>query len=198
MHDNSIIAIGELDHKSRLYKFTKFYGDESSILLTHKESTLHAPPVHHAYILVLPSFLDIKDDSIHSDYVHGNKKVVQPNKKSMLKIQKIPKKAKFTLHAAGILAGNPLDSRRTRSQHEEPSHVLSSSKPTMPMHFYMVHSTYLQLYSEDMVNPLWKAFIQKEHDSLLENHTWHLVPIPPERNIFRCIWVHRIKRYKSR
>jgi hypothetical protein len=24
MHDNSIIAIGEVDHKSRLYKFTKF------------------------------------------------------------------------------------------------------------------------------------------------------------------------------
>jgi hypothetical protein len=45
MHDNSIIAVGEVDHKSRLYKFTKFSDDDSSILLTHKESTLHAPPV---------------------------------------------------------------------------------------------------------------------------------------------------------
>jgi hypothetical protein len=55
MHENSIIAIGEVDHKSRLYKFTKFTDDDSSFLLTHKERTLHAPPVQHAYTLVLPS-----------------------------------------------------------------------------------------------------------------------------------------------
>jgi hypothetical protein len=73
MHDNSIIAIGEVDHKSRLYKFTKFFYDDCSILLTHKESTLHATPVQHAYTLVLPSVSYIIDDSIHSDFVHGNK-----------------------------------------------------------------------------------------------------------------------------
>jgi hypothetical protein len=66
MHDNFIIAIGEVDHKSRLYKFIKFYNDNSSILLTHKESTLHAPPVQHAYTLVLPSISNIKDYSRHS------------------------------------------------------------------------------------------------------------------------------------
>jgi hypothetical protein len=87
MHDNSIIAIGEVDHKSRLYKFTKFSDDDSSILLTHKESTLHAPPVQHAYTLVLPSISDIRDDSIHLDYVHGNKQVVQPDKKPTPKLQ---------------------------------------------------------------------------------------------------------------
>jgi hypothetical protein len=51
MHGNSIIVIGEVDHKSRLYKFTKFFYDDSFILLTHEESTLHAPPVQHAYTL---------------------------------------------------------------------------------------------------------------------------------------------------
>jgi hypothetical protein len=88
MHDNSIIAIGEMDHQSRLYKFTKFSHDDSSILLTHKESNLHAPPVQHAYSLVLPSVSDIKDDSIHSDFIHGNKQVVQPNKKTSSKLNK--------------------------------------------------------------------------------------------------------------
>jgi hypothetical protein len=73
IHDNSIIAIAEVDHKSRLYKFTKFSDDDSSILLTHKESNFHAPPVQHAYTLVLPLVLDIIDDSIHSDSIHGNK-----------------------------------------------------------------------------------------------------------------------------
>jgi hypothetical protein len=73
MHDNCIIAIGEVDHKSRLYKFTKFSDDDSSILLAHKESTLHAPRVKHAYTLMLQLVSYIRDDSIYSDYVHGNK-----------------------------------------------------------------------------------------------------------------------------
>jgi hypothetical protein len=110
----------------------------------------------------------------------------------------MPKKAQFTLQETCILAGNPLDSRRTRSQHEEPSHVLSASEPVMPMHFYMVQSSNSQLYSEDMGNPLWKSAIQREYDTLLKNQTSHLVPLPPEKNVFRCRWVHGINRYKAR
>jgi hypothetical protein len=198
MHDNSIIAIGEVDHKSRLYKFTNFSDDDSSFLLTHKESNLYAPPVQHAYTLVLPSVSDIKDDSIHLDYVHVNKKVIKSDKKLALKLQQMPKKAQFTLQTIGILVGNPLYSRRTRSQHEEPSHVLSSSESVRPMHLYVVQSSNQQLYSEDMGNPLWKSAMQKEYDSLLNNQTSHMVPLPSERNIFKCRWVHRIKRYKAR
>jgi hypothetical protein len=97
MHENSIIAIGEVDHKSRLYKFTKFYDDDSSFILTHKESTLHAPPMQHEDTLVLPSVSDIRDESIHSNCVHGNKHVVQPDKKPTPKIQQMPKRAQFTL-----------------------------------------------------------------------------------------------------
>jgi hypothetical protein len=97
MHDNSIIAIGEVDHKSRLYKFTNISNDDSSLLLTHKEITFHAPPVQHAYNLVLPSVSNIRDDSIHSDYVHGNKQVVKLDNKPTLKLQKIPKKAQLKL-----------------------------------------------------------------------------------------------------
>jgi hypothetical protein len=76
MHDNSIIAIGEVDHKARLYKFTKFFEDDSYFLITHKNITLHAPLVKHAYTLVLPSVSYIRDDSIHSYCVHGNKQVI--------------------------------------------------------------------------------------------------------------------------
>jgi hypothetical protein len=86
MHENSIIAIGEVDHMSRLYKFTKFSNDDSSIILTHKESTLHAPPVQHAYTLVLPSVSDIRDDSMQSYFIHGNKKVVHPDKNPVPKL----------------------------------------------------------------------------------------------------------------
>jgi hypothetical protein len=68
MHGNSIIAIGEVEHKSRLYKFTKFANYDSSLLLKNEESTLHVPPVYDVETLVLPSIPNIKDDSIHSDF----------------------------------------------------------------------------------------------------------------------------------
>jgi hypothetical protein len=69
--------------------------------------------MQHAYTLVLPSVSNIRDDSIHSDYVHGNKKVVQPDKKPASKLQEMPKKAHTTLQTTCNLTGNPLDSRRT-------------------------------------------------------------------------------------
>jgi hypothetical protein len=86
MHENSIIAIGEVDKKSRLYKFTKFVDGDSFLLLTHKENNLHAPLVQHVDTLVPPLVPNIKDDSIHSDSVHGNKQVVHPNKKLASKL----------------------------------------------------------------------------------------------------------------
>jgi hypothetical protein len=39
MHDNSIIAISEVDQKSRLYKLTKFVDHESCLLLTHADES---------------------------------------------------------------------------------------------------------------------------------------------------------------
>lgn len=46
----------------------------------------------------------------------------------------------------------------------------------------------------------------KEYDSLMDNHTWILVPLPPGRKIIQCKWVYRIKytskgeidKYKAR
>jgi hypothetical protein len=62
----------------------------------------------------------------------------------------------------------------------------------------MVQSTDLQTYNKVVENPLWKEAMKREYESLLENQIWHLVPLPLERNIFRCKWVHRIKSYKAR
>jgi hypothetical protein len=93
-----------------------------------EESPLHAPPVQHAETLVLPSVPDIRDDdSTHSDatysdtdskdFVHADEQVVHPNEEPASELQQMPKWAQSTLQAAGNLAGDPLDSRRTRSQH---------------------------------------------------------------------------------
>jgi hypothetical protein len=62
----------------------------------------------------------------------------------------------------------------------------------------MVQSIDPHNYNRVVGNPLWKESMQKEYDSLLQNHTWNLVPLPPETNIFRYRWVHVIKGYKAR
>jgi hypothetical protein len=109
-----------------------------------EESPLHAPLLQHEKTLVLQLVPDIKDDdSTHSDatcsgtysedFVHENEKLVQPNEEIALELQKIPKWAQSTLQKAENLVKDPLDSRRTRSHHVDPSHVLLSSEPMMPM-----------------------------------------------------------------
>jgi hypothetical protein len=45
------------------------------------------PLVQHVDTLVLPLVPDIKDDSIQSDYVHGNEQVVQPDKEPASKLE---------------------------------------------------------------------------------------------------------------
>jgi hypothetical protein len=44
---------------------------------------------------------------------------------------------------------------------------------------------------------LWKAAMEREYDSLMENRTWILVPPPPGRNIIKCKWVYKIKYTSS-
>jgi hypothetical protein len=157
---------------------------------------LHAPPVKHAETLVLPLAPDIRDDdSTHSDatysntdskyFVHVDEQVVQPNEEPASELQQMPKWARSTLQEARNLAGDPLDSRRNRSQHVDPSHVLSTYEPAMSMYFYMVQSFDPHTYNEVVGNPLWEAAMQEEHESLLENHTWDLVPLPPGRKLVR-------------
>jgi hypothetical protein len=111
----------------------------------------------------------------------------------MLELHNIPKSAQSPLQEEDDLLEDPLDSRRTRYQHEEPSHIFSYFEPMIPMHLYIVQSFDLHIYNEAMGNPLWEETMQKEYDSLLENHTCDLVPLPLGRKLIRCKWVHRPK-----
>jgi histone deacetylase 1/2 len=44
------------------------------------------------------------------------------------------------------------------------------------------------------MDPCWVAAMDKEHDALLENKTWHLVPPPKGKNVISCKWVYKVKR----
>ena len=55
-------------------------------------------------------------------------------------------------------------------------------------------------------DPNWTRATQEEYDALIENHTWDLVPRPPNANVIRFLWIFRLKtnsdgsfeRYKAR
>jgi len=99
--------------------------------------------------------------------------------------QHMPKWAHSTLQGACDLVGDPMDQRGMRSQFEVPTHSLATIELVKHMHFYMVQVSNPHPYVEVVGN-------------LLGNQTRDMVPLPLEINIFRCVWVHSIKRYKER
>jgi hypothetical protein len=117
-----------------------------------------------------------------------------------------PKWAQTTLQDARDLVGDPTNTRRTRSDFEEPPIALTTTEPLPSRHIFLVQSSNPQSYGEATKNPFWESTMQEEYNSLLENQTWDLVPLPSGRKLVRCRWVYRTKstadgqisRYKAR
>ena len=66
-----------------------------------------------------------------------------------------------------------------------------------------------QTYREVMSStkgPLWKEAIKNEIDSIMHNHTWELVDLPPGNNLLGSKWIFKwkmkadgtIDKYKAR
>jgi hypothetical protein len=47
--------------------------------------------------------------------------------------------------------------------------------------------------NQALSNKDWVATMDKEHEALLKNNTWHLVPRPKDKNIVGCKWVYKVK-----
>ena len=48
--------------------------------------------------------------------------------------------------------------------------------------------------TEALRDKRWVSAMNSEHQALLKNKTWHLVPPPKGKNIIDCKWVYKIKR----
>ena len=61
-------------------------------------------------------------------------------------------------------------------------------------------------YRSALADPNWRAAMVEEHDALMKNHTWDLVPRPPRANIVTGKWIFKhkfnadgtLERYKAR
>ena len=47
---------------------------------------------------------------------------------------------------------------------------------------------------EALKSPQWTHAMENEHQTLLRNDTWHLVPRPKGKNVIGCKWVYKVKR----
>ena len=88
------------------------------------------------------------------------------------------------------MAGNSQEPRRTRSQTSKDSFASDSA---LAEHYYMQNSYEALTYKQACTDPRWKSSMEDELQSLQENNTWELVPLPPKRKVVQCKWVFRNK-----
>ena len=114
-----------------------------------------------------------------------------------------PKWEAKTLHAAGELAGDPNDPRRTRSQFDS---GLCMKDPMFAAKCYLLVEFYPQTYEEASGYPRWQKNMKEGSSSLQKSNTWELVDLPPGRKLVQCKWVYKTKfdadgsplKYKAR
>ena len=80
-----------------------------------------------------------------------------------------PKWVEKTLEAAGNLASNPLDPRKSRSQFHTTSFA---SEVYLAEKFFMMVVSNPKSYKEASIDPIWQTSIQEKFNSLRENKTW--------------------------
>ena len=91
-----------------------------------------------------------------------------------------PKWDEKIVQAIGELAGNPHEPRKTRSQTSSASFASDSA---LVEHYYMMIGSDPQTYQQYCNYPRWKLAMEDEFQSLQENNTWELVPLPPKRKV---------------
>eukprot|EP00253_Pinus_taeda_P007436 PITA_07436 len=94
-----------------------------------------------------------------------------------------PKWVRATRYAAGALASDPTDQRRTRFQFNRASFLLAQASTNYN----------LDTFAEASGHSDWDTTMNEEYRSLLANDTWDLVPLPKGRKLVRCKWVYRTK-----
>eukprot|EP00253_Pinus_taeda_P012009 PITA_12009 len=119
---------------------------------------------------------DVKDDESEDDNP-------PPPSQDHPSSPSLPRWVRATRDAAGDLAGDPTDQRRTLSQFERASSLLAQA----PVN----HDP--DTFAEASGHPHWEAAMNEEYHSLLANDTWDLVPLPKGRKLVRCKWVYRTK-----
>ena len=114
-----------------------------------------------------------------------------------------PKWVEKTIEVVGDLAGDPHDSRKTRSRFHND---FSACELNIAERCFMMVVYDPKTYQEASLDQIWKNTMQEEFKSLKDNETSKLVSLPSKRKLVQCKWVYRTKvafdgsdiKYKSR
>ena len=68
----------------------------------------------------------------------------------------------------------------------EPLQDFTTMEPLIYIYFYMVLGLDPQSHVEAKGNSHWEEAMKEEYNSLIENNTWELVPLPSNKKIVRC------------
>ena len=96
-----------------------------------------------------------------------------------------PKWEAKTIHAAGELAGNPSDTRRTRSQFES---ALCMKDPLFAEKCYLMVELDPHTYEYEAHYPRCQTSMKEEFSLLQKNNTCELFDLPLGRKLVQCKW----------
>ena len=109
-----------------------------------------------------------------SDMSDNNDLIADPNSPTR------PEWEANIIHAAGELARNPNDTKRTRSQFESD---LCVKDPLFSKKFHLMVELDPHTYEYASHDPIWKKTMKEEFSSLQKNNTWELVDLPLGRKL---------------
>lgn len=177
------------------------------------DSLLHLPipssQLHHS--VASPSTSPSSTSDLHSDSV-SNPNLVQENPNDDLEIGTLPSESlpehihdqsDPPLHTSPLQESSTLSpppSRRSSRTRELPVRLrhdyVMNFRPSHP-DVCLVETTGSVdedvTFSQAILDPAWKGAMTEEFDSLVQNDTWELVPLPPGKKAISARWVYRAK-----
>jgi hypothetical protein len=143
----------------------------NQIIIEHsfqfEESVSHVPQQPHADTFTLPPVRDdghahantYSNESFDSDSESVQSDAESEHPYAVAELEQRPKWAQTTLQDARDLVGDPVNTRRTRSDLEEPHVALTATEPLPSRHIFLVQSSDSQSYGEAARNPFWESTI---------------------------------------
>ncbi|KZS13017.1 Uncharacterized protein APZ42_021944 [Daphnia magna] len=167
------------------------------------ESSKCDPCIYYRYLLLIPETqtVPIARDIIFDEYDEEdkNEQIVVPIAESLTPIH-LPTQPQdhgiqiYDVTAEPVIGGdsepliylNNADGIEQASCSTRTNSMLFQHVLTGPIHYEFTHQN--SGSSDD-----WRPAILEEYQSLMENDTWEVVPLPLNRKAIKCIWIFSIK-----